>query len=284
MSIIELVGDYGFLSNLLCGLALGAVAFLLGKSEAAPPHTIALLSSGVLILTADSFLFASVHSRRPFTVDGLVAPGGENVCYLMWTLAMPGFGMLMIGATVLVVSIGWMIVQYAILNDIESRVFATLGGVFSFFIVLTTALSLVNISNQYLVFMTYPDRPSALAVAAVWIFGAAMAVIACSMIVVRTLGLYRYRRHHSDWGAIADSRFGALAVAAVAISAYGFLAITVDALVFLFRADDSVRGAGVMWSAVVLCLVVPWVVYLPICYAVPGPGFKDAVSSSRGPR
>lgn len=273
-SIVELVGGYGFLSNLLCGLALGAVAFVLGKKEAAPPHTIALLASGVLILAADSFLFASVHSRKPFVIDDVIPPGGEGVCYLVWTLAMPGFGMLMVGATVLVVSIGWMIVQYAITNDIESPIFAALGGVFSFFIVLTTTLSLVNISNQYLVFMMYPDRPSGLAVAAVWTFGLVMATIACSMIVLRTAGLYRYRKADADWGTVAESRFRALALAAISISAYGFLAVTVDALILLFRADDSVRATGVMWSAIVLCLGLPWVIYLPICYALPGPEFR----------
>lgn len=274
-SIVELVGDYGFLSNLLCGLALGAVAFLLGKKEAAPPNTIALLSSGVLILAADSFLFASVHSKRPFVVDGLIAPGGEGVCYLAWTLAMPGFGMLMVGGTVLIVSIGWMIVQYAIVNDIGNRVFAALGGVFSFFIVLTTALSLVNITNQYLAFMMYPDDPPGPAVAAIWAFGLGMAFVACAMIVLRTAGLYRYRGDHTNWGTIAESRFRALSIAAISISAYGFLAISVDALIFLVRAE-TVRKTGVIWSAVVLCLVLPWVIYLPIAYSVPGTPFRTA--------
>ena len=55
LSVIELASRYGSLANLLCGLALGAVAFMLGKKEAAPPHTIALLSSGVIVLAADSF-------------------------------------------------------------------------------------------------------------------------------------------------------------------------------------------------------------------------------------
>ena len=210
------------------------------------------------------------------TVDGVVAPGGQYVCYLSWTLAMPGFGMLMVGATVLIASIGWMIVQYAIPNDIGNRLFAALGGIFTLFIVMSSALSLVNISNQYLVFMTAPERPPAYARWGTWVFGLVMAAIGGSMVAMRTAGMYRYRKYNHDWGTILDSRFRALSIAAIAISAYGFVAIVIDALIFLFRADTSVRATGVMWSAVLLCLGVPWVMYLPICYAVPGTDFNES--------
>ena len=75
----------------------------------------------MIVLAADSFLFASVESRRPRVVGSTVAPGTEYVCYQSWTLAMPAIGMLMVGTAVLVLvaSIGWMIIQYAVLNDVE---------------------------------------------------------------------------------------------------------------------------------------------------------------------
>jgi len=70
-----------------------------------------------------------------------VAPGTEYVCYQSWTLAMPAIGMLMVGTAVLVASIGWMIIQYAVLNDVENKVFASLGGIFTLLAVVTTTLS-----------------------------------------------------------------------------------------------------------------------------------------------
>lgn len=274
ISVIQLASSYGDLAAILCGLTFGAVAFMLGKKEAAPPHSIALLSANVLILAADSFLFATVESRRPPVVDGVVPASAEYVCYLSWTLVMPGVGMLMVGATILVASVGWMIVQYAAVNHIDSRIFATLGGIFTSFMVLTTTLSLINNSRQYLSLMMYPRHPPPWATAGIWVFGASMTVLGCGLIATRTIGLYRYLEHGTGWGPILDSRFNALTTAAVFTAGYGFLAIMVDAMILFVRSGDAVRGAGVMWAATLLCLVFPWAVYLPVCASVPGVGLR----------
>jgi hypothetical protein len=276
VSIIELASRYGSLANLLCGLALGAVAFMLGKKEAAPPNTIALLSSGVIVLAADSFLFAAVESRRPLVVGSTVAPGTEYVCYQSWTLAMPAIGMLMVGTAVLVASIGWMIVQYAVLNGVEHKVFASLGGIFTLLAVMTTALSVIGACLQYLVFVSFPARPSSGARAGVLAFGLTMVVIGCGMIVMRTVGLYRYRKYNASWGDIITSRFDALAIASISTAAYGLVGIVFDAVTIWIPHSHALPGTGAVWSAIVLCLVLPWVVYLPICYAVPGTRFRDS--------
>jgi len=276
LSVIELASRYGSLANLLCGLALGAVAFMLGKKEAAPPHTIALLSSGVIVLAADSFLFASVESRRPRVVGSTVAPGTEYVCYQSWTLALPAIGMLMVGTAVLVASIGWMIIQYAVLNDVENKVFASLGGIFTLLAVVTTTLSLIGACLQYLVFVNFPARPSSGAKAGVLAFGLTMAVIGCGMIVMRTVGLYRHRKYNASWGDITKSRFNALAIASISTAAYGLVGIVLDAVTIWISRSQAVPGTGEVWSAIVLCLVLPWIVYLPICYAVPGTKLRDS--------
>ena len=276
VSIIELASRYGSLANLLCGLALGSVAFMLGKREAAPPLTIALLSSGVIVLAADSFLFSTVGARRPSVVGGVVASGAESECYRSWALAMPAIGMLMVGTTVLVASIGWMITQYAVLNDVDSKIFASLGGIFTLLAIMTTTLSLIGASLQYLVFIDFPAYPSRLARVGVLAFGLAMAVISCAMIVMRTVGLYRYRKYNDDWDDILTSRFKALATASISTATYGLVGILVDAVTIWIRTRDTVRGTGLVWSAIVLCLVLPWVIYLPISYAVPGTKFQDS--------
>lgn len=270
VSVIVLASSYGDLAAILCGLTFGAVAFILGRKEGAPPHSVALLSANVLILAADSFLFANVESRRPPVVDGVVPASAEYVCYLSWTLVMSGVGMLMVGATILVASVGWMIIQYAAVNGIDSRIFATLGGIFTAFVVLTTTVSLINNSRQYLSIMMYPRHPPPWATAGIWVFSASMTAIGCGLIATRTIGLCRYRRHNTDWGPILDSRFTALAIASFFTAGYGFLAIVVDAVILFVRSGDAVRGAGVMWAATLLCLVFPWAIYLPVCASVPG--------------
>jgi hypothetical protein len=276
LSIIELASRYGSLANFLCGLALGAVAFMLGKKEAAPPHTIALLSSGVIVLAADSFLFAAVESRRPLVVGSTVSPGTEYVCYQSWTLAMPAIGMLMVGTAVLVASIGWMIIQYAVLNDVENKVFASLGGIFTLLAVVMTTLSVIGACSQYLAFINFPARPSIGARVGVLAFGLTMVVIGCGMIVMRTVGLYRYRKYNTSWGDIIRSRFDALAIASISTAAYGLVGIVFDAVTIWGPSSHAVPGTGAVWSAIVLCLILPWIVYLPICYAVPGTNFRDS--------
>jgi hypothetical protein len=276
LSIIELASRYGSLANFLCGLALGAVAFMLGKKEAAPPHTIALLSSGVIVLAADSFLFAAVESRRPLVVGSTVSPGTEYVCYQSWTLAMPAIGMLMVGTAVLVASIGWMIIQYAVLNDVENKVFASLGGIFTLLAVVMTTLSVIGACSQYLAFINFPARPSIGARVGVLAFGLTMVVIGCGMIVMRTVGLYRYRKYNTSWGDIIRSRFDALAIASIFTAAYGLAGIVFDAVTIWGPSSHAVPGTGAVWSAIVLCLILPWIVYLPICYAVPGTNFRDS--------
>jgi hypothetical protein len=265
-----------FFSDFLCGLALGAVAFMLGKKEAAPPHTIALLSSGVIVLAADSFLFAAVESRRPLVVGSTVSPGTEYVCYQSWTLAMPAIGMLMVGTAVLVASIGWMIIQYAVLNDVENKVFASLGGIFTLLAVVMTTLSVIGACSQYLAFINFPARPSIGARVGVLAFGLTMVVIGCGMIVMRTVGLYRYRKYNTSWGDIIRSRFDALAIASISTAAYGLVGIVFDAVTIWGPSSHAVPGTGAVWSAIVLCLILPWIVYLPICYAVPGTNFRDS--------
>jgi hypothetical protein len=188
---------------------------------------------------------------------------------------MPAIGMLMVGTTILVASIGWMITQYAVLNDVDSKIFASLGGIFTLLAIMTTTLSLIGASMQYLVFINFPAYPSGHARAGVLAFGLAMAVIGCAMIVMRTVGLYRYRKYSDGWGDILESRLKALATASISTAAYGFIGILVDAVTIWIRTRD-VRGTGVVWSAIVLCLVLPWAIYLPICYAVPGTKFQDS--------
>jgi hypothetical protein len=52
--------------------------------------------------------------------------------------------------------------------------------------------------------------------------------------------------------------------------------IVLDAVTIWISRSQAVPGTGEVWSAIVLCPVLPWIVYLPICYAVPGTKFRDS--------
>ena len=268
-SPIQMSSYFAGLTASLSGLTLGALAFILGKKEAAPPPTIALFTFSLLVLGLDALMFATISARQPST--GGPKPGEEYLCYLAGARLMPAIGLLIVGAISLFAGIGWMVAQYAKVNEIENVSFASLCGILISIIGITTAFFLVDGSLEYLYFVNFPESPSNFAKISIVIFGTTMALIGCSLVLMRTVGLCRYLKHHRSWGdQLTTPRFTAMAIAAIATGCYGlFCALYIGGITWI-HSVDMLRSAGVVWSAIGLCLVPPLLIFVVIGYAVPG--------------
>lgn len=273
-SPIQLASYFAALSAVLCGLTLGALAFILGKEEAAPPPTISLFTFALLVLGFDAFVFALLSARRP-SVGGLI-PGEEYLCYLAGARLLPAIGMLIVGATSLFAGIGWMVAQYAKKNDIESSSFALLCGVLIAIIGIGTSFYLMTAGVEYLGFVSYPARAGIAGNVAVLAFGAAVVIIGSATIGLRTVGLCRYLKYNRNWDNLIEPRYKSIAVAAISTAVYGLFCTIYTGAIDLIHSSDTLRSAPVVWSTIALCVVPPSAIFLVIAYAVPGTKLRDA--------
>jgi len=273
-SPIQLASYFAGLTAVLCGLTLGALAFILGKKEAAPPPTITLFTFSLLVLGFDAFIFALLSARRP-SMGGLM-PGEEYLCYLAGARLLPAIGMLIVGATSLLAGIGWMVAQYAKVNDIESSSFASLCGVLISIIGIGTSFYLVAACTEYLNFVNFPGPSSTAGKAGILIFGATMAITSSGIIWTRTVGLCRYLKHNRNWDNLIEPRYKAIALAAISTAIYGLICTIYTGVISTIRSSETLRSTGLVWSTIGLCLVPPLVIFFVIGYAVPGTKIQDA--------
>lgn len=279
-SPIQLASYFAGLTAVLCGLTLGALAFILGKKEAAPPPTITLFTFSLLVLGFDAFVFALLSARRPST-GGLV-PGEEYLCYLAGARLLPAIGMLIVGAMSLLAGIGWMVAQYAKVNDIESSSFASLCGVLISIVGIGTSFYLVSACTEYLNFVNYPARSSTFGKAAILAFGITMAIVTTAIIWLRTVGLCRYLKYNRNWDNLIEPRYKAIAIAAISTAIYGLVCTIYTGGISTIRSSEALRGTGIVWSTIGLCLVPPLAIFLVIGYAVPGTKIQDSWKRYRG--
>ena len=280
-SAIQLASYFAGLTAVLCGLTLGALAFILGKKEAAPPPTITLFTFSLLVLGFDAFVFALLSARRP-SVGGLM-PGQEYLCYLAGARLLPAIGMLIVGATSLFAGIGWMVAQYARINDIESSSFASLCGVLISIMGIGTSFYLVTAGAEYLDFVNFPARTSTASKAVIIAFGAATAVIGTAMIVMRTVGLCRYLKYNRNWDNLLEPRYKSIAIAAISTGIYGLFCTIYTGAISSIHSSEMLRSTPLVWSTISLCVVPPLAVFLVIAYAVPGTKLQDAWKRYGGP-
>lgn len=280
-SPIQLASYFAGLTASLSGLTLGALAFILGKKESAPPPTIALFTFSLLVLGLDALMFAFISARQPST--GGTKPGEEYLCYLAGARLLPAIGLLIVGSMGLFAGIGWMVVQYAKQNEIEDVSFGSLCGILIVIIGITTGFYLIHGSLEYLSFVNFPAAPSDFATVSIVVFGATMTFIGCSIVLMRTVGLCRYLKYNRNWGELTTPRFRAMAIAAISTGCYGLLCVLYIGGITFADSTESLRSPGVVWFTIGLCLVPPLVIFIVIGYAVPGTKLHHAWKRYRQP-
>lgn len=93
---------------------ISVMAILLGREKAGEVrdvkvlHTLAFFGTGVLVLGLDAFLFGNISALGKPDKDS------ENIrgCKIAWIEAMPATSMLMVGSSLMVAGLAWVLCQY----------------------------------------------------------------------------------------------------------------------------------------------------------------------------
>lgn len=297
-SILDSSPPNANLAAVLAGFMVTAIVFLLDRQRhehnRATTNTIALFFPGVLILGLNSYLFGSIASMGPqvalietsmplmkdsrITVEA-VQPQNLYICGLVWSQGLAASGMLAVGGILLIAGLGWIITQFARESDKPSRFFLLLGNLLTTIVIVATLLLLAETSDMYIKLMgsksiAAPVDPFARTAA--WAYFGVIIFCCCAIIAKKSYRLYRAGARTE----FRDYKFPAVYLACVVTA---FLALA-GPIYGRIAADAQDIGSAQVRSAIVLCLVIPGLIYLLVAMSAPEPRVYPKGAAETKPR
>lgn len=136
-SVITSSGSNATLAAVLAGFMMTAAVVLLGRqpsgSETAlqadggkSGHALGLFAAGIFALALDSWLFGNINAlapvlEKPSQGHDYVGANMRNACAIAWTELMPAASMLVVGGSLMIAGLAWILCQYFVNNNITQK-------------------------------------------------------------------------------------------------------------------------------------------------------------------
>jgi hypothetical protein len=264
------------LAGVLAGFMVVAITTLLLMTNVprrSIAHSLAVFATGVVVLGLDAYLFASVAATKP----PATAWNAAIYCRQAWVQVMPASGLLATGAVLLISGIGWMLVQYSINDSSPHKKLIQLGVMLTGMVMFATASLLMYTSFLFVNQMAGEFRAitsnAKFAAMVVAILGGVV-ILGWPILVMtrKTFGLMFRIERPVHWTEVTDPRYKVIEWLSAITGFYVMFCVIVPMVLNTWKsfAGWHITALHLLWWGIVLCLLMPGLLFGLIATSMPG--------------